>query len=344
MKLSLPIKLGVFVVLLFAAVIAACLLWTPLKVRYYSGKLHSDNPKERVVGVDGLISMGSKGVKALAGVLGGGEKEAEFLSKNWKYYNTPIPGDKLKRYPLHIAAESNFPDAARLIIDRGADLNTTEKIGYTPLHRAAWRGHKSVAALLLERGADVNAKGFGNLTPLHNAASRGYKDIVAILLGKGADVNAEDNSGSTPLHKAVEKGRKDIVDLLIEKGADVDVLDEYGHDTLLILAIKSSYEDIVRLLVNNGADVNLEDREFGMSPLHWAVGENSDNLVLFLIEHGANVNVRQRARYTPLDWAHSLKRSKISSLLRACGGKTGKEIREQENKETRKKEIDNRKS
>ncbi len=31
MKLSLPVKLGILVVLLFSAVIATCLLWTPVK-------------------------------------------------------------------------------------------------------------------------------------------------------------------------------------------------------------------------------------------------------------------------------------------------------------------------
>jgi glucose-6-phosphate dehydrogenase assembly protein OpcA len=45
MKLSLPVKLGIFVVLLFAAVIATCLLWTPLRVRYYVGKLRSESSR-----------------------------------------------------------------------------------------------------------------------------------------------------------------------------------------------------------------------------------------------------------------------------------------------------------
>jgi hypothetical protein len=79
---SLPLKLGLLVVLVFSAVIAVCLLWTPLKVRYYSAKLKSNDPNERVTGVENLIGMGERGETALAGVLSGGKSEAEFLTKH----------------------------------------------------------------------------------------------------------------------------------------------------------------------------------------------------------------------------------------------------------------------
>jgi formylglycine-generating enzyme required for sulfatase activity len=66
MKLSLPIKLGIFVVLLFSVVIAVCLLWTPVKVRYYVGKYEScADAKERIRIVDILCNMGEPGKKAL---------------------------------------------------------------------------------------------------------------------------------------------------------------------------------------------------------------------------------------------------------------------------------------
>ncbi|MHC4661292.1 MAG: HEAT repeat domain-containing protein [Planctomycetota bacterium] len=48
MKLSLPLKLGICVILLFGAVIAACLLWTPLRFSYYRNKLVSDDPAGQV--------------------------------------------------------------------------------------------------------------------------------------------------------------------------------------------------------------------------------------------------------------------------------------------------------
>ncbi|TET35382.1 MAG: hypothetical protein E3J72_11280 [Planctomycetota bacterium] len=44
MRISLPVKLGIFVILLFAAVVAACLSWKPLKERRRQWKLHSLEP------------------------------------------------------------------------------------------------------------------------------------------------------------------------------------------------------------------------------------------------------------------------------------------------------------
>ncbi|GAG36039.1 unnamed protein product, partial [marine sediment metagenome] len=48
MNFSLPFKLGVAVVALFTVVIAACLLWKPLQVKWYAAKLKSKNSGERM--------------------------------------------------------------------------------------------------------------------------------------------------------------------------------------------------------------------------------------------------------------------------------------------------------
>ena len=65
MKLSLPLKLGIGVVLLFAVVITACLLWTPVRIRYYISELNSSNIDKRIAAIDGLISIGDKGKEEL---------------------------------------------------------------------------------------------------------------------------------------------------------------------------------------------------------------------------------------------------------------------------------------
>ena len=47
MKLSLPVKLGIAVLALFGLVILGMFLWRPVKVRYYTSKLHSEDIKVR---------------------------------------------------------------------------------------------------------------------------------------------------------------------------------------------------------------------------------------------------------------------------------------------------------
>jgi hypothetical protein len=148
----LPLQLGIAVILLFTAVIASCLLWTPGRIKYYVGKLRSDNPKERVAAVDGLLGMGGKGVEALTEVFGGGKEEAEFLSENWKYYNRLLPDDWWQRSPLHFAVKRNFYDSTQLLIDRGAIVNLKSHYGRTPLDLALEYEHERTINLLRAHG------------------------------------------------------------------------------------------------------------------------------------------------------------------------------------------------
>ena len=57
--------------------------------------------------------------------------------------------------PLHIACRSAHVDAARLLLDFGADVDQARKDGTTPLRTACKHGHVDAVQLLLERGADV---------------------------------------------------------------------------------------------------------------------------------------------------------------------------------------------
>ena len=58
---------------------------------------------------------------------------------------------------------------------------------YNALDRAAANGHKDVVKLLLDRGAEVNAKDGVGWSALHLAAREGHKDVVLLLLDRGAN-------------------------------------------------------------------------------------------------------------------------------------------------------------
>ena len=58
-----------------------------MKVRYYTAKLKSDDVKERVAGVDGLMSMGAKGKDALRKSFAEGDKSAQLVINNWENVN-----------------------------------------------------------------------------------------------------------------------------------------------------------------------------------------------------------------------------------------------------------------
>ncbi|KAL1895475.1 hypothetical protein Sste5346_005283 [Sporothrix stenoceras] len=92
-----------------------------------------------------------------------------------------------------------------------------DNYGQTPLWRAATFGYKAIVKLLLEKGADIDSKDNCGQTPLSWVAERGREAVVKLLLENGADADLKDRSGRTPLWYAAQNGYEAIVKLLEPK-------------------------------------------------------------------------------------------------------------------------------
>jgi ankyrin repeat protein len=64
-----------------------------------------------------------------------------------------------------MACDNGHAGVAALLIEKGADVHSTDKDGSTPLHKACYRGHTAIASLLIENGADVNRGADKGVTP-----------------------------------------------------------------------------------------------------------------------------------------------------------------------------------
>jgi ankyrin repeat protein len=103
---------------------------------------------------------------------------------------------------------------AKKLLDAGAKIDLRTDARYhrqTALHYAAFYGNSAVARVLLESGADVATTDAHGRTPLHLAAVGEYDDtasrrlqVAQLLLQYGADVNAKDLNGKTPLDTAID--------------------------------------------------------------------------------------------------------------------------------------------
>jgi len=86
----------------------------------------------------------------------------------------------------------------------------------TALHWAAQEGNIPIARVLFEKGADINAKNASGQTALIISAAEGNKDFVKFLLDLGADINIKDNDKNKAKDFALIYGYLEVA-LLLEK-------------------------------------------------------------------------------------------------------------------------------
>jgi ankyrin repeat protein len=117
-------------------------------------------------------------------------------------------------------------DRLRALLDDDPSLaNAWTDDGFQPLGLASFFGHAEAARLLVERGAEVNSasRNAMKVMPLHSAVAA--KDpavryeIAKLLLDAGADANARQQDDFTPLMAADQHGDARLRELLIEHGA-----------------------------------------------------------------------------------------------------------------------------
>lgn len=130
-------------------------------------------------------------------------------SWRWACWYTPLMHSL--RYP-----EPRY-DIAQLLLDHGVDPNETNGMGMTPLHIVAGQGTVDAARWLLDQGADIHARDREfDSTPLAWAARAGREDMARFLLSRGAKpVHPDDEQWATPMAWARRRSHTNLVSLLL---------------------------------------------------------------------------------------------------------------------------------
>ena len=104
------------------------------------------------------------------------------------------------------------------MLDQGANINAQTSEGETAMLVAGvLTNDLDLVALLVERGADVNLSNKNGCTPLMDAAELGKNDILEYLLNNGADINAKKINGISALDLARNTENSDAIEMLMSK-------------------------------------------------------------------------------------------------------------------------------
>ncbi|KAK8041456.1 ankyrin 1 [Apiospora phragmitis] len=152
--------------------------------------------------------------------------------------------------PLMTAVAANQVEAAKLLVENGASLNTAYKHynNATALIQAAKAGNLPMVHLLCRNGANWAHRSSGdNMSAFLQSVCLGYVDCAIYLLALGAEINEEGADGRRPLHYAAERGRTEVVRWLLSMGADKSA-QAGSAGTAEALARENRHHDVVALL------------------------------------------------------------------------------------------------
>jgi len=168
---------------------------------------------------------------------------------------------------LVYAARSGVIEAARVLLESGADVNQTTRYGWTPLLAATQNRNYQMGKFLIENGADVNIANKGGWTNLYLATDNrnveggdyptrepdmDHLDYIKFLLDSGAEPNSRltestetrtvftnqwlDENGATAFLRASQSGDVPLMQMLLEYGADPHIYTELGVTPLAVAA------------------------------------------------------------------------------------------------------------
>ena len=169
------------------------------------------------------------------------------------------PSDTLAMRLIHLAVAEDQMEAARLLIEHGADLNARNSDGRLPLHDCFELGRDEFARFLLGSGAEADVCA---------AAAYGMHDRLREILQRDPTQAYDLQTGISPIGWSVYGNQPEAARILLDHGAvidqppfDAEAWGPTAHVANTILA---------RVLLLYGANPNCRDKD-GNTPMHAAI-------------------------------------------------------------------------
>ena len=235
----------------------------------------------------------AKGIPPLLTAVLNSDLEAiKTISNSGANVNMPFGG--FKETALHMASKVGDVATIKLLLSKGADINTMSFNKNTPLNIACYYSKEEAAKFLIEKGCDINQQDVTHRSPLMLAIERGLTSLVQMLLDHPkCDITHFDRRKRNILHYAVIYRNLDAIKIMQSKRLVrylSDQPDRLGVFPIL-MAARKGYLNVMVALLSAGANSNVHDNRFPsiQTALQEAILNGHLHIVQLLLVHAANL-------------------------------------------------------
>jgi ankyrin repeat protein len=229
-------------------------------------------------------------------------------------------------------------EVVKLLIEKGARVNETDRYGFTALQLASIKGNSHIYKLLKKSGAKRRIKSRkksikepGDQGRSTNAfvpaVMRVEEALIEVGLIPGPTRGKENSMENLSIERETMRHLREAAGASISRRDDANLKDEVGNTRLHLAAQKGELDNVNILLEKNPGWVNSKNH-FGITPLHYAAAGDFQEVAVRLIAAGANVNAKTHTGITPLYGAVSAGKKETVRLLVYMGARVNTATRD----------------
>ena len=220
--------------------------------------------------------------------------------------------------PLHLACRVGFLEGVKVLVNHGADVNSTIGCIKTPLIMALDHYEPDTCAkivsFLCDHGANIHTCATrGRFTALHYAAIHDNVEVAKELVKRGAKIHERMGTGWTPFQYSFSYQETNMMYYFLSKDPSLfHVQNSEGRFPIHVVRDPN----VLAYHLSRGADVNLKT-ERDQTILHRLCYECADiSLLQLVLDYGADINGLDVDQQTPfaITWDTNRGKNKQSNL------------------------------
>jgi ankyrin repeat protein len=225
--------------------------------------------------------------------------------------------------PLHRAASLNQRRTGELLVARGASIDPIDKFQRTPfLLVARHTGDVGFGKLLLDKGADINSKDMDNQMALNLAAWKGFNDFIDFLLDNGAEYDTTRGGSRWMLVFSANCGSPRLFRAVLDKESGL-LSDESVKSSIMRTAVTGGSVEIVKMLLSKNIPLTNDADRYGWTSAHYAALNGHAGMIRFLAEKEFDIGQRTLSGKSVYNIADENDRSEVLRTIKELNGDTG---------------------